>query len=81
MTVGGLFVLSGFADIFVLDRPANILDFDMTNVLFSFVAEVLDGFGAADRAVVPGAFVDQCAACAVGLATKGGDALGIFVRH
>ncbi|GGX37222.1 hypothetical protein GCM10010353_60520 [Streptomyces chryseus] len=37
MTVGGLFVLSGFAHIFVLDRPANILDFGMTNVVFSFV--------------------------------------------
>ncbi|MFJ7631225.1 DUF4383 domain-containing protein [Streptomyces sp. NPDC097595] len=37
MTVGGLFVLSGFAHIFVLDRSANILDFGMTNVIFSFV--------------------------------------------
>ncbi|CAL9559741.1 DUF4383 domain-containing protein [Streptomyces sp. NPDC057838] len=37
MTVGGLFVLSGFAHVFVLDRPANILDFGMTNVIFSFV--------------------------------------------
>ncbi|TXS40018.1 DUF4383 domain-containing protein [Streptomyces sp. OR43] len=37
MTVGGLFVLSGFAHIFVLDRPANVLDFGMTNVIFSFV--------------------------------------------
>ncbi|MFE1248284.1 DUF4383 domain-containing protein [Streptomyces sp. NPDC058735] len=37
MTVGTLFVLSGFAHIFVLDRPANILDFGMTNVIFSFV--------------------------------------------
>ncbi|MGW7051150.1 DUF4383 domain-containing protein [Streptomyces sp. NPDC054887] len=37
MTVGGLFVLSGFAHVFVLDRPANILDFGMTNVVFSFV--------------------------------------------
>ncbi|MFE5392987.1 DUF4383 domain-containing protein [Streptomyces sp. NPDC056568] len=37
MTVGALFVLSGFAHIFVLDRPANILDFGMTNVIFSFV--------------------------------------------
>ncbi|MEU1470552.1 DUF4383 domain-containing protein [Streptomyces sp. NPDC005761] len=37
MTVGVLFVLSGFAHIFVLDRPANVLDFGMTNVIFSFV--------------------------------------------
>jgi hypothetical protein len=39
MTVGALFVLSGFAHIVVLDRPANVLDFDfgMTNVIFSFV--------------------------------------------
>ncbi|MCX0246768.1 DUF4383 domain-containing protein [Streptomyces drozdowiczii] len=37
MTVGALFVLSGFAHIFVLDRSANILDFGMSNVIFSFV--------------------------------------------
>ncbi|CAL9639669.1 DUF4383 domain-containing protein [Streptomyces sp. Tu 3180] len=37
MTVGALFVLSGLAHLFVLDRPANILDFGMTNVIFSFV--------------------------------------------
>ncbi|GAA3499176.1 hypothetical protein GCM10019016_102810 [Streptomyces prasinosporus] len=37
MTVGALFVLSGFAHLFVLDRPANVLDFGMTNVIFSFV--------------------------------------------
>ncbi|MGF0175697.1 DUF4383 domain-containing protein [Streptomyces sp. Marseille-Q5077] len=37
MAVGSLFVLSGFAHIFVLDRGANILDFGMTNVIFSFV--------------------------------------------
>ncbi|MCC8338984.1 DUF4383 domain-containing protein [Streptomyces sp. R1] len=37
MTVGALFVLSGFAHIFVLDRSANVLDFGMTNVIFSFV--------------------------------------------
>ncbi|MDF3301482.1 DUF4383 domain-containing protein [Streptomyces tropicalis] len=37
MTVGALFLLSGFAHIFVLDRPANILGFGMTNVMFSFV--------------------------------------------
>lgn len=37
MTVGGLFVLSGFVHIFVLDRSANFLDFGMANVMFSFV--------------------------------------------
>lgn len=37
MVVGTLFLLSGFVHIFILDRPANILDFGMTNVLFSFV--------------------------------------------
>ncbi|MFD5639822.1 DUF4383 domain-containing protein [Streptomyces sp. NPDC127077] len=37
MAVGTLFLLSGFVHIFILDRPANILDFGMTNVVFSFV--------------------------------------------
>ncbi|MGW6214696.1 DUF4383 domain-containing protein [Streptomyces sp. NPDC055109] len=37
MLVGTLFLLSGFAHIFVLDRPANLLDFGMTNVIFSFI--------------------------------------------
>ncbi|MEU8678286.1 DUF4383 domain-containing protein [Streptomyces sp. NPDC048560] len=37
MAVGALFLMSGFAHIFVLDKPANILDFGMTNVMFSFV--------------------------------------------
>jgi hypothetical protein len=37
MVVGTLFLLSGFAHIFILDRPANVLDFGMTNVMFSFV--------------------------------------------
>ncbi|MEV5607327.1 DUF4383 domain-containing protein [Streptomyces sp. NPDC052225] len=37
MTVGALFLLSGFAHIFVLDKSANVLDFGMTNVIFSFV--------------------------------------------
>ncbi|QNP66425.1 DUF4383 domain-containing protein [Streptomyces genisteinicus] len=37
MTVGVLFVLSGFYHVFVLDRSGNFLDFGMTNVLFSFV--------------------------------------------
>jgi hypothetical protein len=36
MTVGTLFLISGFAHIFVLDRAANFLDFGMPNVLFSF---------------------------------------------
>ncbi|MGP3775840.1 DUF4383 domain-containing protein [Streptomyces sp. SDT5-1] len=37
MTIGALFVLSGFYHVFVLDRPANFLGFGMTNVVFSFV--------------------------------------------
>ncbi|MET7982048.1 MULTISPECIES: DUF4383 domain-containing protein [unclassified Streptomyces] len=37
MAVGTLFLLSGFVHIFILDRPANILGFGMTNVVFSFV--------------------------------------------
>ncbi|MGW3667615.1 DUF4383 domain-containing protein [Streptomyces sp. NPDC005141] len=37
MVVGTLFLLSGFVHIFILDRPANVLDFGMTNVIFSFV--------------------------------------------
>lgn len=37
MTVGVLFVLSGFYHVFVLDRAGNFLDFGMSNVLFSFV--------------------------------------------
>ncbi|MGW2788135.1 DUF4383 domain-containing protein [Streptomyces populi] len=37
MAVGILFLLSGFIHVFILDRPANILDFGMTNVVFSFV--------------------------------------------
>lgn len=41
MTVGTLFVLSGFYHLFVLDRPANFLDFGMTNVVFSFVMGLL----------------------------------------
>ncbi|MFD4874185.1 DUF4383 domain-containing protein [Streptomyces sp. NPDC058420] len=41
MAVGGLFVLSGFFHLFVLARPANILDFGMTNVMFSFVMGLL----------------------------------------
>ncbi|MFI6639005.1 DUF4383 domain-containing protein [Streptomyces sp. NPDC050504] len=41
LVVGGLFVLSGFAHLFVLDRPANVLDFGMTNVVFSFLMGLL----------------------------------------
>ncbi|MER6678980.1 DUF4383 domain-containing protein [Streptomyces sp. NPDC000983] len=41
MTVGGAFLLSGFYHLFVLDRPANFLDFGMTNVMFSFVMGLL----------------------------------------
>ncbi|MGW6263387.1 DUF4383 domain-containing protein [Streptomyces sp. NPDC055085] len=37
MAVGTLFLLSGFVHIFILDRPANIFDFGMTNVIFSFI--------------------------------------------
>ncbi|WP_372348622.1 DUF4383 domain-containing protein [Streptomyces sp. KL116D] len=36
MVVGTLFLLSGFAHIFILDKGANVLDFGMSNVLFSF---------------------------------------------
>lgn len=41
MCVGVLFVLSGFVHLFILDRPANILDFSMSNVVFSFVVGLL----------------------------------------
>ncbi|MFC8127117.1 DUF4383 domain-containing protein [Streptomyces sp. NPDC057302] len=41
MSVGTLFLLSGFYHLFTLDRPANFLDFGMTNVLFSFVAGLM----------------------------------------
>lgn len=41
MTIGTLFVVSGFFHIFVLDRPANVLDFGVTNVIFSFVMGLL----------------------------------------
>ncbi|OIK29244.1 DUF4383 domain-containing protein [Streptomyces malaysiense] len=37
MTVGTLFLLSGFAHVFILDRPSNFLGFGMANVMFSFV--------------------------------------------
>ncbi|MEU0376171.1 MULTISPECIES: DUF4383 domain-containing protein [Streptomyces] len=41
MTVGTLFLLSGFVHIFILDKGANILDFGMPNVIFSFVMGLL----------------------------------------
>ncbi|MBC9715203.1 DUF4383 domain-containing protein [Streptomyces sp. TRM66268-LWL] len=41
MVVGVLFVLSGFVHLFVLDKPANFLDFGMSNVVFSFVMGLL----------------------------------------
>ncbi|MFF3645550.1 DUF4383 domain-containing protein [Streptomyces sp. NPDC002564] len=41
MTVGTLFILSGFYHLFTLDRPANFLDFGMSNVVFSFVVGLL----------------------------------------
>ncbi|MGV9559059.1 DUF4383 domain-containing protein [Streptomyces sp. NPDC003401] len=37
MTVGTLFLISGFVHVFILDRPANVLGFGMTNVMFSFI--------------------------------------------
>ncbi|MFI9162085.1 DUF4383 domain-containing protein [Kitasatospora aureofaciens] len=37
ITVGALFVLSGFVNLALLDSPANILAFRIQNVLFSFV--------------------------------------------
>lgn len=40
-TVGTLFLLSGFAHIFILDRPANVLGFGMSNVIFCFVMGLL----------------------------------------
>ncbi|MCI3927831.1 DUF4383 domain-containing protein [Streptomyces sp. AN091965] len=41
MAVGTLFLLSGFVHLFILDRSANVLDFGMTNVVFSFVMGLL----------------------------------------
>lgn len=37
MTVGALFLLSGFGHLIVLDRSANVLGFGLSNVMFSFV--------------------------------------------
>ncbi|MCZ7457205.1 DUF4383 domain-containing protein [Streptomyces sp. WMMC940] len=41
MIVGASFLLSGFVHLFLLGRPANILDFGMSNVVFSFVMGLL----------------------------------------
>ncbi|MFE1437504.1 DUF4383 domain-containing protein [Streptomyces sp. NPDC058739] len=41
MTVGTLFMISGFFHLFTLDRSANVLDFGMTNVMFSFLMGLL----------------------------------------
>lgn len=41
MIVGAAFVLSGFVHLLLLGRPANILDFGMSNVVFSFVMGLL----------------------------------------
>ncbi|MDW8803374.1 DUF4383 domain-containing protein [Streptomyces scabiei] len=46
MTLGVLFLLCGFFHLFVLDRPANVLDLGMSNVMFSFAMGLLiAGFG------------------------------------
>ncbi|MEU6897488.1 DUF4383 domain-containing protein [Streptomyces virginiae] len=39
--VGGLFILSGFAHLALIGRPGNILDFGLTNVIFSFLMGLL----------------------------------------
>ncbi|RKN12076.1 DUF4383 domain-containing protein [Streptomyces radicis] len=41
LTLGVLFVLSGFVNLVVLERTANILNFQLQNVIFSFVVGVL----------------------------------------
>ncbi|WP_424210654.1 DUF4383 domain-containing protein [Streptomyces sp. BI20] len=41
MVVGGLFVLSGFVHLALIGRSANLLDFGMSNVVFSFVMGLL----------------------------------------
>lgn len=41
MVVGGLFLLSGFFNLAVLDGSANVLNFRMPNVIFSFVMGLL----------------------------------------
>ncbi|MFF1258886.1 MULTISPECIES: DUF4383 domain-containing protein [unclassified Streptomyces] len=37
MAVGTLFLISGFVHLFILDKAANVLDFGLSNVIFSFV--------------------------------------------
>ncbi|MGY0019909.1 DUF4383 domain-containing protein [Streptomyces sp. YJ-C3] len=37
MAVGALFLVSGFVHVFILDKGVNVLDFGMSNVIFSFV--------------------------------------------
>ncbi|MEU3316922.1 DUF4383 domain-containing protein [Streptomyces sp. NPDC001272] len=41
IAVGVLFVLSGFVHLFLIGRSGNILDFGMTNVIFSFLMGLL----------------------------------------
>ncbi|MFE9931907.1 DUF4383 domain-containing protein [Streptomyces sp. NPDC005533] len=41
IAVGVLFVLSGFVHLFLIGRPGNVLDFGMTNVIFSFLMGLL----------------------------------------
>ncbi|MFR9795673.1 DUF4383 domain-containing protein [Streptomyces sp. MS06] len=41
LTVGALFLISGYGHLFILDRSANIFDFGMTNVIFTFVMALL----------------------------------------
>ncbi|NKQ26107.1 DUF4383 domain-containing protein [Streptomyces galbus] len=41
IVVGSLFLLSGFAHTFILDKPANLLDFGMSNVFFSYAMGLL----------------------------------------
>ena len=38
MTVGAAFLLSGMANVLVLDTPLNVLAFGMSNVIFSLLA-------------------------------------------
>ncbi|MFI8101221.1 DUF4383 domain-containing protein [Streptomyces sp. NPDC086023] len=41
IAVGVLFVASGFVHLFLIDRPGNILDFGLSNVIFSFLMGLL----------------------------------------
>lgn len=38
VTVGAAFLLSGMANVLVLDTPLNVLAFGMSNVIFSLLA-------------------------------------------